>query len=135
VVYVDDSAGSFSGNDLGSSGGGGIQVGGSAHPSIGDNTIDGSSGIGLLYLESARGTASGNRVRNHDVGIQAVDQSAPTVQNNTLSGISDDSIVWVGAAEGSITGNTCASGAGGIVLANGASPQLGSNDCSISSRS
>jgi parallel beta-helix repeat protein len=93
--------------------------------------VVGSSGAGILFLESSRGRASGNYVASHQVGIQVGGSAAPSISGNTVGDVSGEAIVIAGTGTPTVSGNTCEDG--GITLVGGANPALSGNDCAISS--
>jgi parallel beta-helix repeat protein len=132
-VFAGSARGTFRNNTVTGNSRLGLQVAGSAGPTISGNTFEGGE-IGVLYVEDGRGQASGNTLRSLNTGIEILGRATPAIEGNVMSSISADSILVSSPATPSISGNSCDPNSSGIVLVGGASPSLGSNDCAISSR-
>ncbi|MEA3510060.1 MAG: right-handed parallel beta-helix repeat-containing protein [Actinomycetota bacterium] len=130
VIFAGSSGGTFSRNTVRGAREVGVQVVGSASPSLVGNRVSAGS-IGIMFGEDARGRATRNAISGVKVGVQAVDRSSPVVTGNTFSSITSSSVLFLGPVGGSISGNACPVGVAGIVTLSGAAPDIGENDCEV----
>jgi parallel beta-helix repeat protein len=110
-----------------------VQVAGTAAPAILDNELRGRGVYGLLYQESAAGSAVGNLVVDQVFGIQVSGSARPSIRDNELDEIALTSIVFEESSGGDVSGNTCTTTlTAGISISGAANPTVGTNDCTVS---
>jgi nitrous oxidase accessory protein NosD len=105
----------------------GVQIGGSAAPSIVGNRVHGSRLVGLLFAEDASGSATLNRV-DQLVGssIEVGGTSHPDLVDNEVGG-SQFGIVYVDDATGSARNNRFHGHDVGVQVQDAAGPSLTAN--------
>ena len=113
------------------SGGSAVQVAGTAHPELTTNELRGGE-VGITYFDGASGSASDNRILEHDVGIQVTGTASPRLVTNELDGIERVAILYAETSAGEATANRCRGPRGlGIAVAPTATPTLDANECTV----
>jgi hypothetical protein len=131
LLFAEQAAGAVHDNLVSGAGGSAVQVAGTAHPDLTTNELRGGE-VGIAYFDAAAGSASDNRILEHDVGIQLTGTAAPQLATNELDGIERAAILYGETSAGEATGNLCRGPRGvGIALAPTATPSLGANECTV----
>ena len=154
VSYEGESGGQLTGNVITEAGIAGIRVAGTAAPLIDGNDLFAApppqagdaqatvtpgagdvaaqapdqSGVGLLYAEDAKGTASNNNVFGFVIGVQVGDTAAPELLTNRIDGaaVGGVGILYSGGA-GRAEGNESLNQQIGFQLSGTSSPELVDN--------
>jgi hypothetical protein len=132
MLFAEQAAGSAIGNIMSQLVGSAIEVIDSASPAINANELRGSD-FGLVYVDSAGGSAKDNRLLNHRVGIQVQGTATPRLIDNSFYAVEAAAIVFAETASGEASGNECTGDqvATLIAIAVTASPSIGENGCEI----
>jgi parallel beta-helix repeat protein len=132
AVFGDASTVRFERNTVSLNGQVGLEISGSAEPTISENEVRGEGVYGVIYRDTGAGSAGGNRIVNYVYGIQLQGSAAPALTGNTLDEIVLTSIVYIDSSGGSASGNQCAQSlGGGISVTAPANPTLTDNACTL----
>jgi parallel beta-helix repeat protein len=111
----------------------GILVQDQAQPTLRGNVCSGNAGVGIGYLNSSGGTASGNTCTENGLGgFVIAGQARPLLEQNTSSNNAEAGFAYFEQGGGTARENVCEeNGRFGIFLFEEVSPELVDNDCSI----
>jgi parallel beta-helix repeat protein len=114
----------------------GIGVSGQAQAQLEANTCNNNQQCGIVYCESAEGTARQNICRHnglHGIGVQG--QAQPHLEDNTCENNQQCGILYSDSARGTARYNVCRqNGYHGIGVRRHAQPKLESNSCDCNQR-
>jgi parallel beta-helix repeat protein len=114
----------------------GIGVSGQAQAQLEANTCNNNQQCGIVYCESAEGTARQNICRHnglHGIGVQG--QAQPHLEDNTCENNQQCGILYSDSARGTARYNVCRqNGYHGIGVRRHAQPKLESNTCDCNQR-
>lgn len=111
----------------------GILVQDQAQPTLRGNVCSRNDGVGIGYLNSSGGTASGNTCAENGLGgFVIAGEAQPLLEQNTSSNNAEAGFAYFEQAGGTARENVCqGNGRFGIFLFEEVSPELVDNDCSI----
>ena len=124
IAFADDSAGEAVGNDVQRAGTAGFLVGGSASPSLRENTLT-DNVVGLVHTDDSAGEAVGNTIRGHELGVQVTGTARPEILGNVIEDSGDAGALYAGSATGRFEANTVSgSGSFGVQVGETAAPAV-----------
>ncbi|HZI46131.1 MAG TPA: right-handed parallel beta-helix repeat-containing protein, partial [Ilumatobacter sp.] len=128
ILFGEASTGSADENRVTVTDGVGIMASGTARPDINRNRLR-DSAAGLVFRESAAGSASFNTLTGHVVGVQIVDQADPFLDGNVVTDSKEAGVVFGGAARGTLSRSTIVrNGSLGVQVGESARPNVLGNE-------
>ena len=128
ILFGDGSTGTAEDNRVTAPDAVGVMASGTAHPEINRNRLR-DSAAGLVFRESAAGSAAFNTLTGHAVGVQIVDQADPYLDGNIVTDSKEAGVVFGGSARGTLARNTIVrNGQIGVQVGESAQPQMLGNE-------